>query len=254
MRILLANPNTSADVTEILLAAARRAASPGTEILGATAPRGVPYIANQAEAQVAGAVALDMLAERAGDYDAAVIAAFGDPGLLGARELLSVPVVGLAEAAMLTACLVGRRFGIVTFSTGLVSWYRDCVDLNGLATRCAGIRALGGAFASLASVGRDREDALVAAAHRMVEEDGADVLVFAGAPLSGLARRVAHRLPVPVVEQVAAAIRQAEILASLDLGTRRRNPPKASEGLPSPLAALIAGDPPPPGSRRTPDR
>lgn len=103
MKILLLNPNTSESLTTRLVDATAQVVAPGTEIVPATAPRGVPYISTRAEAQIGGAIALEMLAERAGRYDAAVIAAFGDPGLFAARELFEVPVVGMAEAAMLTA-------------------------------------------------------------------------------------------------------------------------------------------------------
>ena len=87
MRLLLLNPNMTEAVTERLATVARAIASPGTEILPVTAPRGFPYISSRAEAQVAGALVLEMLAERAGTFDAAIVAAFGDPGLFPAREL-----------------------------------------------------------------------------------------------------------------------------------------------------------------------
>src|SRR5205823_4648961 len=110
MKILLLNPNTSVEVTDLLVSAGRAAAAPGTELIPLTAPRGVPYIASRAEAQIGGTIALEMLAEHQHDADAAIIAAFGDPGLFGARELFDIPVVGMAEGAMLTACMLGRRF------------------------------------------------------------------------------------------------------------------------------------------------
>ena len=75
MRILLLNPNTTAEVTVLLHAAGRRAASPGTELVPVTAKRGVPYIATRAEAQIGGAIALEMLAEAGSTFDAAIIAA-----------------------------------------------------------------------------------------------------------------------------------------------------------------------------------
>jgi Asp/Glu/hydantoin racemase len=103
MRILLANPNTTVAVTDRIAAVARAAASPNTEVVAVTGQTGVPYIATRSEAIIGARVALELLAEHAGGCDAAVIAAFGDPGLGGARELLSIPVIGLAEAAMLTA-------------------------------------------------------------------------------------------------------------------------------------------------------
>jgi Asp/Glu/hydantoin racemase len=242
MRILLLNPNTSADVTELMLGVGRRAASPDTELIGVTAPRGVPYIANEAEAILGAGVVLELLAEHAEGIDAAIIAAFGDPGLEGARELFDVPVVGLAEAAMLTACMLGRRFAIVTFARALVPWYRACVRAHGLSDRCASINPLEGEFGTIAQVADEKAEALVALAHRTVERDQADVLIFAGAPLSALAARVADQLPVPVVDQVAAAVRQAETLGALHpRRPQRRLPPKPTSGLPYPLAARIEG-------------
>ena len=244
MRILMLNPNTSRSVTDLIADAARAAASAGTEIVPATAPRGVPYIATRAEAVLGGAVALEMLAELHGEVDAAVIAAFGDPALGGARELFSIPVIGLAEAGMLTACMLGARFAIVTFAQALEPWYRECVEWHGLERRCAGVRALGGAFRSIGDVQREKEGLLVDLALRTVEEDRADVVVLAGAPLAGLAPRVAERIPVPVVDCVAAGVKQAERLIALSprkatRGTYRRPDPKDSIGLAPALAAWI---------------
>jgi len=242
MRILVLNPNTSAAITDRLMAAARTAAAPGTLVEALTAPRGFPYIATRAEAQIGGAIALEMLAEHHQRFDAAIIAAFGDPGLFGARELFDLPVVGLAEASMLTACMLGRRFAIVTFAHALGPWYQECVDSHGLGGRLAGIRMLDQPFASIGDVQDEKEDLLVALANRAVAEDQADVVILAGAPLAGLAAKVRDRIPVPVVDQMAAAVKQAETLATLDVrkayaGTFRRPAAKPAIGLPAALAA-----------------
>jgi len=245
MRLLLINPNTSVGVTDRIAAAARRYAAAGTEIVALTAPRGVPYIATRAEAAIGGEVALEMLAEHVGKCDAAVIAAFGDPGLGGARELMDVPVVGLAEAAMHTACQLGRRFAIVSFAQALGPWYRECVAYNGLDQRLAGIRLLDGAFADIADVQEEKEALLVDLACRAVREDGADVVVLAGAPLAGLASAVADRIPVPVVDGVGAAVKQAEALVALQprkatAGTFRKPGGKPSKGLTPALARWLS--------------
>lgn len=245
MRILLLNPNTSQSITDILAAAAIPAAAQGTEIVPVTAPRGVPYISSRAEAQIGGAIALEMLAERAGTYDAAIIAAFGDPGLFAARELFDVPVIGMSEAAMLTACMLGKRFGIVTFAAAMEAWYRDCVEHHGLSGRCAGIRCLEGGFNSIDDVQDEKESALIALANKSVSLDDAEVIILAGAPLSGLAAKVADRIPVPLVDQAAAAVKQAEALVTLKPrkaveGGYRRPGAKPSTGLAAALAARIA--------------
>lgn len=244
MKLLLLNPNTSQSVTDRIANAALDVAGPQTELVAATAPRGVPYIATRAEAVIGGAVALEMLAEMHTDVDAAIIAAFGDPGLGGARELFPIPVIGLAEAGMLTACMLGKRFVIVTFSQSLEPWYHECVAWHGLRSRCAGVRALGGGFRSISDVQDEKEALLVELANQAVTDDGADVVVLAGAPLAGLARRVRERIPVPVIDCVEAAVKQAETLVALkprkaEKGTFARPGAKPCVGIAAPLARWI---------------
>lgn len=243
MRLLLLNPNTSESITDRIVEAAASVASASTTLIPLTARRGVPYIATRAEAVIGAQATLDLLAEHHALGDAAVIAAFGDPGLGGARELFSIPIVGLAEAGMLTACMLGRSFGIVTFSGTLEPWYRECVAWHGLGSRCAGIFALDEAFSEIGDVQREKEDALVALAKTAVGA-GADAIVLAGAPLAGLAVRVKLRISVPVVDCVGAAVKQAEALVALAprkalVGTYRRPAAKPTTGLTSALGAWI---------------
>lgn len=243
-RILLINPNTTRSVTDLMLRSGVAAASPGTQVVPVTAPRGFPYIATRAEAQVGGAVVLEMLAEAHEGVDVAIVAAFGDPGLIAARELFDIPVVGVSEAAMLTACMLGQRFALVTFSAALRPWFRDCVALHGLEGRCAGIVSLDVHAGSLDNLQAARGDALVELAEHAVRACGADVLIFAGAPLAGLAGTVRDRLPVPVVDPVAAAVRQAETLVALKprkavAGAFARTAGKPSIGLAAELAKVM---------------
>ncbi len=243
MKILLVNPNTSASVTARIEAVARAAASPGTTVAALTAPRGVPFIATRGEAIIGAAVALEMLAEHHAGCDAAVIACFGDPGLHGARELLPIPVIGMAEAAMLTACMLGRRFALVSFAQALEPWFRECVELHGLERRLSGIHMLDGHFRDIGDVQEEKEALLIELCHKAIAA-GADTIILAGAPLAGLAAKVAERVPVPLVDGVAAAVKQAETLGSLK--PRKANAgcfkhtPKPSTGLSPFLHRLIS--------------
>jgi allantoin racemase len=244
MKILLANPNTSQSVTDRIAQIARQAAAPGTEILAVTANSGVPYIASRAEAASAGRTTLELMAEYAQGCDAAIVAAFGDPGLGGARELLSIPVVGLAEASMLTACMLGRRFSIVTFSRALEPWYRECVEYHGLMSRFASIRCAEGGFSDIATVSLEKESSLLALCDRVINEDGADVIILGGAPLAGMASSVCQRVAVPLIDGVAAAVAQAQSLVALrprkaTAGSFRRPPPKPITGVSVGLTRLF---------------
>ena len=244
MKLLIANPNTSVGVTDRLVASGKLVASPGTELIPMTAPRGVPYIATRAEAAIGSAVMLEMLAEKRGTFDAAVCAAFGDPGLGGARELFDFPIVGMAEAAMLVACTLGRKFAIVSFAKALEPWFAEIVDWHGMTGRCAAIQMLDSAFTTLNDVADEKEQLLVDLANRVVTERGADVVILAGAPLAGLATKLRDRVPVPLVDGIQAAVAMAEGLVRLNprkatVGTYRRPGPKDSTGLSKALADVI---------------
>jgi len=222
MKILVANPNTSTGVTDRLVASGKLVASPGTELIAMTAPRGVPYIATRAEAAIGGAAFLEMLAERRGTCDAAICAAFGDPALGGARELFDFPVVGMAEAAMLVACTLGRTFGIVSFSKSLEPWFAEIVAWHGLSNRCAAIRMLDRPFTDINAVADEMEQLLV-----------------------DLANKIRDRVQVPLVDGIQAAVTMAEGLVRLNprkatAGTFKRPGPKDSKGLATPLANVIA--------------
>ena len=245
MKILVANPNTSTGVTDRLVASAKLVASAGTELIPMTAPRGVPYIATRAEAAIGSAAMLEMLAEKQGTFDAAICAAFGDPGLGGARELFDFPIIGMAEAAMLVACTLGRKFAIVSFAKALEPWFAEIVDWHGMSGRCAAIQMLDSAFTNINDVADEKEQLLVDLANKVVTHNGADVVILAGAPLAGLATKLRERVPVPLVDGIQAAVTMAEGLVRLNprkatMGTYRRPGPKDSTGLGKALADVIA--------------
>jgi len=247
MRLLLINPNTSDSVSELIGSEARRAASADTEVSVLTAPFGVAYIETRFEALIGAYAAATLAAEHHAPHDAIVIAAFGDPGLAGLREALPVPVLGLTESALMSACMLGQRFSIVAISRRITAWYRECVAANGLIDRMASIRHLDQPLADIGRVQDDHAARLKSLCERAVDEDGADVIILAGAPLAGLARSIKAELPVPVVDGVSSAVRHAETLVSLKPRPATRGsfappPIKPNKGLPPALEALLRGD------------
>jgi Asp/Glu/hydantoin racemase len=244
MRLLVINPNISESVTQLIGEEARRAASPGTALTLLTAPFGVAYIETRFEALIGAYAAATLVAEHAPGHDAVVIAAFGDPGVPGIREVLDVPVVGLTEAALASACLLGNRFSIVAISRRITAWYRETVEHSGLSGRLASIRSLDRPLRDIGHVQDDHAARLKELCAAAVDEDGADVIILGGAPLAGLARSIAGQIPVPVVDGVSSAVRHAESLASLKPGAARTGgfappPAKPNAGLPEPLRALL---------------
>ncbi|AMC99498.1 aspartate/glutamate racemase family protein [Halomonas chromatireducens] len=244
MKLLIVNPNISQSVTELIEAEARRTASPGTELTLRTAALGVAYIETRAEAAIGAYATLNELADHFSGHDAAVVAAFGDPGLEAAREMLPIPVVGLTESALMSAAMLGGKIGIVAISRRIRAWYAEPVVRYGMTSRLAVIRCLDEPLANIGSVQQDKGEQLVALCEAAIRDDGADVLIIAGAPLAGLARSVAQRIPVPVVDGVSCAVQQAELLSHLGpakatAGSYAAPPAKGAKGLSPALGQLI---------------
>jgi len=141
--------------------------------------------------------------------------------------------------------LLGNRISIVAISKRIRAWYGETVDSYGLSGRLVSIRSLDEPLPNIGSVQEDKAESLLRAANACVSEDGADVIILAGAPLAGLARSVKNKLPVPVVDGVSSAVRHAESLVLLGAGQAMSGsfsppPVKPNAGLPPPIATLLA--------------
>jgi allantoin racemase len=221
VRILVVNVNTTAAMTESIAAVARRAAAPTTEIVGVTPRFGAESVEGHLESYLAAVGVLDSVASFDGPFDAVVQAGFGEHGREGLQELVEVPVVDITEAAAHTACLLGRRFGVVTTLQRAVPLIEDRLRLAGLDARCAGIRASGLTVLQLEEDPLTVVPTLAAQAKRLVEEDGAEVLCLGCAGMAGLGEAVSAATGVPVVDGVSAAVLLAEALVRQGLRTSK---------------------------------
>lgn len=238
-RLLLINPNTTAEVTELLARHLRPALPEGAVLDARTAAFGAPYIACEASHAVAAHAVLQAWLDAAQGTpeaapDAVLIGCFGDPGLFALREACPVPVTGLAEAAFLEAARHGR-FGVVT---GGRRW-------GPMLERLAGSLGHGEALVHIETVAPSgaelRADPVLARAHLVPALDaaarrGAQALIVGGAGLAGMARALQPACPLPLIDSVEAGLRV--LLAGAAPGPAAPPPGRAAE-----LRALLA----PPG-------
>jgi allantoin racemase len=186
---------------------------------------------------------LTAAARHAADVDAILLAVSYDTALMAVRELLDIPVVGMTEAGMVAACLLGARFGLVVFGTPEL--YREHVAALGFGPRFAGLRSVD---MSAASAFSDREAVLARvtdAAQALAREDGAEAVVLCGAAMAGMATTLQRAVDVPLVDGIAAGVPLAEMLVRLKpvaprTGSLARPRARASAGLDPALAALLA--------------
>ena len=222
MRILVVNPNTTASMTAMIASAARLVASPATDIVAATSTMGPVSI----EGYYDEAFALPGLlleigkAERAG-ADAAVIACFDDTGLDAARAMATIPVVGICEAALMTAAMLAKRFTIVTTMERSRVPIEELVHRYGMAGR-ARVRAADIAVLSLEDPNSGARDRLRSEIARAIQEDKAEAIVLGCAGMADLAKTLSHEFGMPVIDGVGAAVKQAEALVALGLTTSKR--------------------------------
>ena len=220
--IQVINPNTSLAMTESIGAAARAVAAPGTKILAVCPGEGVPSIEGHFDEAIAAVGVLEQIkAGRQQGVDGHVIACFGDPGLLAARELAQGPVVGIAEAAMHMATLVATRFSIVTTLPRTVIIARHLLRQYGFEHHCAALHAIDLPVLAL-------EDGTGLAQQKVRErciqakrEDGSGAIVLGCGGMANLASELTQELGIPVIDGVTAAVKMVESLLALGFGTSK---------------------------------
>ncbi|MEW6440532.1 MAG: aspartate/glutamate racemase family protein [bacterium] len=174
-------------------------------------------------------------AERQG-YDAVIIGCADDPGIREARQAVDIPVVAPAEAAMMLACTLGSRFGMITVLPELVAFCERNIRNYGMESRA--VRPV-----RVHDLGEDWVNALFEMLLnpqvifpgfeelcRACIQDGAEVILPCCCALSPAASLAGYReVPgtgVPVVDVTQAALKLAETLVDLKravgLGKSRR--------------------------------
>ena len=223
MKILLLNPNTSESMTAEIAAAANAAAAEGTEIVTRCPRFGTSAIDSAAESYLSAVAVMDLVAATASefDYDAVVLAGFGEHGKDALQEMLAVPVLDIAEAAAHVAHLIGRRFSVVTTLARSIPPIEDRLMLAGLAGHCASVRACGLGTAEVEADPAAAVQAIVDEAAKAITEDGADVICLGCAGMAGVSAAITAKLGVPAVDGVAAAVALAQALVGLGLSTSK---------------------------------
>lgn len=222
MKILVVNPNTTASMTDKIGAAAKAVANPGSEIVTVNPQSGPVSIEGYYDEAycIPGLLQCIQACERQG-FDAYVIACFDDTGLGAAREIARGPVIGIGEAAMHMASLLGTGFSIITTLARSVPILEDNAERYGFSRRCRKVRAASVPVLALEEPGSDAQMKVLAEARRALAEDGSDVIVLGCAGMADLVRWLSEQLQVPVIDGVGAALKLAESLVSLGLATSK---------------------------------
>ncbi len=202
------NPNSSVSVTAGIDDAMAPLRKFGVPISCTTLAEGPPGIENQKQADLVVPPLLTQaltLESKASGY---VIACFGDPGLHAMRDQTDLPVLGIQEAAVMTALTMGQRFGVIAILPGSIPRHLRAFGAMGVLGRCAGDRALGLGVEELANPDATMTR-MIEVGTRLRDEDGADVLIMGCAGMAQYRNVLQDRLQMPIIEPCQAAAAMA---------------------------------------------
>jgi allantoin racemase len=221
MKIKVINPNTTSSMTETIADAARAVAAPGTEIIASTSKSGAVSIEGHYDEAMSIVGLVDAINDSP-EADAYIIACFGDPGLLAAREIATGPVLGIAEAAMHAASFIATGFSIVTTLERTRIIAEHLVRNYGMEHHCRRVRATDIPVLELEKPNSNARAMILAECERAIVEDGSGAIVLGCAGMADLNRYLEDKLGVPVIDGVTAAVKFAEALVGLGLKTSKR--------------------------------
>jgi allantoin racemase len=224
MKVLIVNPNTSEDFTNKIQKIANNYALSTTEVVAVNPTSGPRSIESVYDELLSSLGTLEVVIKNLDEYDGVIIACYSDhPTIYALREITEKPVIGIAEASMYMACMLGHTFSVVTTNEAWEPLLWDAVNHYGVEKRCASIRSTGMAVLELEDAGEEKIiQRIVMDARKAIQEDKAEVICLGCAGMAGLDKAMQKELGVPVLDGVVAALKLMEGLIGYDLFTSKK--------------------------------
>ncbi len=242
MKLKIINPNTTQSMTDKIGQCARTVASSDTRIVAVSPRMGPASIeSHYDEALSVPGILEEIRLGEADGVDGYVIACFGDPGLYAAREMARGPVIGIAEAAMHMASLIGTSFSVVTTlaRTCNIAWH--LAERYGMERFCRNVHACDLPVLELERPGSDARRIITESCRQALAQDRSDCIVLGCAGMTDLCEEIADAIGAPVIDGVVSAVKMVESLVAIRLRTSKRGDwarplPKAYAGMLAPFA------------------
>lgn len=222
MKILIINPNSDPEMTRVIQRSAQDYAAGDFEVICKPTPGAPLFIETYEDILQAAPGMIELLRGNEDQFDAFVIACHDDPNLDAMKEMTAKPVVGIGEASMKMASMLGHRFSVVSTMKHSIPNKEALVRKLHLEGALASVKAPPEELA-----GASDEEKYLRAAQLALEEDMAEVIVLGCAGMAGLDKRLSAELGAPVLDGVACALIIATGLVKYGVSTskvRRYNP------------------------------
>lgn len=201
MKIMIINPNSSDEMTTAVEKSALLFVNNEYEIVCKKLVNAPPFIGSDADQAIIGYELLKLVKEYEDEVDGFIIACHLDPNLDAVKEITSKPVVGIGEASMKMATMIGRTFSVIGANENTIILKKRLIRKYGLENYLASVRAPKSSTGDMSE-----EERLISAAELAVKEDKAEVVVLGCAGFSGLDKKIEDKLHVPVLDGVICAL------------------------------------------------
>ena len=222
MRILIINPNSDPEMTAAIQESADSFADGEFDVVCKPTPGAPEFIETYEDILKAAPGMVQLLRGNEEEFDAFVIACHDDPNLDAMKEITNKPVVGIGEASMKIASMLGHRFSVVSTMKHSIPNKEALIRKYHLQDLLASVRAPSDEMATASD-----EEKYLQAAQFALEEDMAEVIVLGCAGMAGLDRHLEEKLGAPVLDGVVCALIIATGLVKYGVSTskvRRYNP------------------------------
>ena len=150
------------------------------------------------------------------------IGSTNDAGLFQSREALNIPVIGITEAAVMVAGMMGRNFSLITPNEKMIPRFEDIIARYKAEKRLAGIRHMDFKIPELDKVFNDpalqqKQLTEFTEGARLTIQDGAEVII----PIGGMASLFLAKSGlkeidgVPVLDTITIAVKVTEMMVKL---------------------------------------
>ena len=219
MKILVINPNTSEEFNRKLNQTAKEYALPSTEVKVISPKSGPKSIEGIYDEALSVQGTIEAFIDHEKGFDGFVVACYSDPlAVYALREITTKPVLGIAEASIHLACLLGNKFSIVTTNERWGPLLHEAVRKYGVESRCASVRTTGLRVLDLESEGEGAvEKAIEREALAAVKQDGAEVICLGCAGMSGFDKALERKIGVPVLDGFVCALKLLELFEQYGL-------------------------------------
>ena len=230
--IYIINPLTDKEFEEMTRREVEPAASAETQLRVVRIDKGPTSIECRYDEVLASVYAVKKVREVADKADAIIINCFGDVAVDAARELTDVPIIGPGSSSMALAQLLGHNFSVVTVLSRLAPLI-DKIAAELGTTKLKSVRAVDMPVLELEDRAKTVEK-LTKESVKVIEEDGAHVIVLGCTGMAGLADQLKHELAdqgynIPVVDPLIVALKLAESLVDMKTSQSRLTYPPPPE-------------------------